>query len=185
MTTLHVRRDALRSAVAAYPSVAGLRVDADFPHGLTIEVTEHRAVAALDVDGRRVPVTGGGIVLTGVQADSDLPSIRRETIPGERVDDPRTRTALAVAAAAPDELLERSQRLRWSPDGLTLDLRDGPPLVFGTREHAAAKWAAAARVLADPEAAGAAYLDLRVPGRVAAGGLAPVPPEEPSDVTQP
>jgi cell division protein FtsQ len=185
MTTLHVRRDALRSAVAAYPSVAGLRVDADFPHGLAIEVTEHRPVAALDVDGRRVPVTGGGIVLTGVQADAELPSIRRTAIPGERVDDPRTRTALAVAAAAPDELLERSERLRWSPNGLTLELRDGPPLVFGTREHAAAKWAAAARVLADPSAAGATYLDLRIPGRVAAGGLDPVPQEEPSDVTQP
>src|SRR5688500_6820089 len=47
MTTLHVRRDVLRSAIAAYPSVARLRVDADFPHGLAIEVTEHRPVAAL------------------------------------------------------------------------------------------------------------------------------------------
>jgi cell division protein FtsQ len=185
MTTLHVRRDVLRSAVAAYPSVAGLRVDADFPHGLAIEVTEHRAVAALELDGRRVPVTGDGVVLTGVQADRDLPSIRRSTAPADRIRDARTRTALAVAAAAPEDLLERSERLRWSGDGLTLELRDGPPLIFGTHEDAAAKWAAAARVLADQSSAGATYLDLRIPGRVAAGGLGPIPQEEPSAVTQP
>ena len=64
MTTLHVRHDALESAVEPYPSVAGLRVETDFPHGMTIEVLEHRPVAALDVDGRRVPVSGAGVVLT-------------------------------------------------------------------------------------------------------------------------
>ena len=33
MTTLHVDDDALREAVAAYPTVAGVESDADFPHG--------------------------------------------------------------------------------------------------------------------------------------------------------
>jgi cell division protein FtsQ len=33
-------------------------------------------------------------------------------------------------------------------------------------------------VLAESSAAGATYLDLRIPGRVAAGGLAPVTPAE-------
>ena len=35
-----------------------------------------------------------------------------------------------------------------------------------------AKWTAAARVLADPSSRGAAYIDLRLPDRPAAGGLA-------------
>jgi cell division protein FtsQ len=183
MTTLHVREEVLHDAVAQYPSVAGLRVDTDFPHGMAVEVLEHRPVAALDVDGNRTPVSGGGIVLTGVQADRDLPSIRRDQVPSKRVDDARTRAALAVAAAAPEPLLRRGERLWWGPEGLTVDMRDGPPLIFGTRDDAAAKWAAAARVLAEPSAAGATYLDLRVPGRVAAGGVGPVPqqpsPEEP------
>jgi cell division protein FtsQ len=181
MSTLHVRRDVLDDAVAAYPSVAGLRVKADFPHDLAIEVLEHRPVAALEVDGRRVPVSGGGIVLNGVQADRGLPSIRRHVAPaGGRVDDPRTRAALAIAAAAPAALLTRSDRLWWGPKGLVADLQDGPPLVFGTPDDAARKWAAAARVLAEPSAAGATYLDLRVPGRVAAGGIGPVPQEQPA-----
>src|SRR5690606_29010574 len=109
----------------------------------------HRPVAALEVDGRRVPVSGGGLVLTGVRADRNLPTIRRNAMPPDsRVSDPRTRSALAVAAAAPEPLLERSDRLRWGDQGLVLELRNGPPLIFGSGEDARAKWAAAARVLA-------------------------------------
>jgi cell division protein FtsQ len=185
MTTLHVREQVLHDAVAPYPSVAGLRVETDFPHGMAVEVLEHRPVAAIDVDGHRTPVSGTGIVLNGVQADRTLPSIPRDQLPAGRVDDARTRDALAVAAAAPQPLLERSEQLSYGPDGLMIELRDGPPLVFGTRDDAASKWAAAARVLAEPSAAGATYLDLRVPGRVAAGGLGPVPQEGASDVPQP
>ena len=185
MTTLHVRRDVLDDAVERFPSVAGLRVETDFPHGMSIEVLEHRPVAAIDVDGRRTPVSGNGVVLTGVMADRTLPSIRRDRIPTERVEDDKTRGALAVAAAAPEPLLERGERLWWGDDGLTMDLRDGPPLVFGSADDADAKWEAAARVLADETAAGATYLDLRVVGRVAAGGLAPIPQEPPPTDPQP
>ena len=59
-----------------------------------------------------------------------------------------------------------------------VQLKNGPELVFGTDDDARAKWRAAARVLAETSAQGATYLDLRIPGRVAAGGLAPVVPEE-------
>jgi cell division protein FtsQ len=185
MTTLHVREDVLHDVVARFPSVADLEVDADFPHRLTIEVLEHRPVAALDVEGKRTPVSGGGIVLTGVEADENLPSIRSDQLPQGRIDDARTKAALAVAASAPEKLLVRAERLWWGDEGLTMDLRDGPPLVFGSRDAAAAKWAAAARVLAEPSAAGATYLDLRVPGRVAAGGLGPIPQEPPPENPQP
>ncbi len=186
MTTLHVRQNVLDDAVASYPSVAGLRVQSDFPHKLSIEVLEHRPVAALEIDGRRVPVSGGGIVLTGVRAPEDLPSIRHgSTPPDGRVADRRTRDALAIAAAAPQALLARSERLTWGDEGLTLDLRDGPPLIFGTPDGATDKWAAAARVLAEPDAAGATYLDLRVVGRVAAGGLGPVSQNTPDEDAQP
>jgi POTRA domain, FtsQ-type len=115
MSTLHVRRDVLDDAVAAYPSVAGLRVTTDFPHGMAIEVLEHRAVAALETDGRRVPVAGGGLVLTGVRAERELPSIRQDVAPPDgRVHGARTQAAVAVAAAAPDALRRRTERL-WTP----------------------------------------------------------------------
>jgi cell division protein FtsQ len=186
MTTLHVRHDVLNEAVAPYTSVAGLRVRTDFPHEMSIEVLEHRPVAALEIDGRRIPVSGGGLVLRGVQADRELPSIRRpNTPPDGRVTDVKTRAELAVAAAAPPELLGRSERISWGARGLTVELRDGPPLYFGAGDHPELKWRGAARVLAEPDAAGATYLDLRVPGRVAAGGLGPVPQTDPAEDPQP
>jgi cell division protein FtsQ len=185
MTTLRVRKEALYEAVAPYSSVAGLRVERDLLHRLRIQVLERRPVAALEGDGRRTAVSGDGTVLSGVTADATLPAIDETVPPGTKVKDERTRAALAVAAAAPAELLERADEIYFGPEGLTADLSDGPPLVFGNQDDAAAKWSAAARVLAAPSAAGATYLDLRVPGRVAAGGLGPLPQETPAPEAQP
>lgn len=181
MTTLHVRQRALQDAVARFPSVAGVRAHASFPHRLIIAVSERQPVAAL-VDGNdRVPVAGTGIVLRGVVADRDLPLLQlAHPVTGERVTDSRALGALAIAAAAPTALLRSAQQLSVGARGVVVDLRNGPQLVFGGGDQAQAKWAAAARVLAEPSAAGATYLDLRVPGRVAAGGLAPVPSATPT-----
>ncbi len=55
--------------------------------------------------------------------------------------------------------------------GLELQLRDGPAIWFGDRERLTAKWAAAAAVIADPQAAGASYVDVAAPERPAVGGL--------------
>jgi cell division protein FtsQ len=175
MTTLHVRPQILRQAVAQYASVAGVTAQPDFPHRLTIHVTEQRPVAALAPDqGQRIPVTGSGVVLRGVVADRDLPSVRTNQGLGARLTDHRLLGALAVAQAAPEPLLHRADELTLESRGVVVTLRDGPDLVFGSGTDAGAKWTAAARVLAEPSAQGATYLDLRVPGRVAAGGLAPL-----------
>jgi len=174
MTTLHVRRDALRDAVAQFPSVASLRTKTDFPHGLTIEVVEHTPVAVLAVGGAGVPATGGGHLLRGLRT-SGLPQVAVKADPGgDRVTDGGTLGALEIAAAAPRALRARTGRVASGPQGLQVTLRDGPRLIFGGRAGARAKWAAAARVLAEPSAQGATYLDLRVVGRVAAGGVGPV-----------
>jgi cell division protein FtsQ len=174
MTTLHVRTATLRDAVAQYPSVAGVSARPDFPHRMTIRVTEERAVAALASDGGgRVAVSGTGLVLRGVSADRDLPSLHGTAI-GPRVTDPKLLDALRVAGAAPNPLLRRTDELTFDSRGVVASLSNGPQLVFGTGADAGAKWAAASAVLADRSAAGATYLDLRIPGRVAAGGLAPV-----------
>jgi cell division protein FtsQ len=180
MSTLHVRQDVLEAAVAPYASVAHVAASTDFPHGLTVQVTERRPVAALDDAGHRVPVTRTGLVLRGIQAAGDLPALKTPVgAASARVTDRRTLDGLAVAAAAPAPLLRRATRVWWGPRGLTIDLSRGPELVFGSSGELAAKWLAAARVLAEPSAAGATYLDLRVPSRVGAGGLEPVIQESP------
>jgi cell division protein FtsQ len=177
MSTLRVDRDALADAVAPFASVADLRVRPDFPHDLRIEVIEHEPVALVQNGGGRTPVTGAGLLLEGVRTE-DLPTITSKQPPRDgRVQDRRARAALQVAAAAPAELRARAEELFWSEDGLSVDLRDGPELVFGNARQAKTKWSAAARVLADESSAGSTYLDLRVPRVVAAGGVGPVTPE--------
>jgi cell division protein FtsQ len=177
MSTLHVDGEALEDAVEPFASVADLRVRADFPHDLRIEVIEHQPVATLHGGGRRVPVTGAGLLLDGVRAQ-DLPVVASKAAPLDgRVQDRRALAALKVAAAAPRELRERCVRLFWSDDGLSGELREGPELIFGSARDARAKWTAAARVLAESSSAGATYLDLRVAKVVAAGGVGPVTPE--------
>ena len=85
--------------------------------------------------------------------------------------DARARAAVRVLAAAPRVLHARARRAGFDGRGLVVDLRAGPSLVFGDAGRPRAKWQAAARVLAEPSARGAVYLDVRVPERVAAGGI--------------
>jgi cell division protein FtsQ len=177
MSTLRVDERALEDAVEPFASVAGLRIRPDFPHELRIEVIEHEPVATVKTGASSVPATGGGLLLDGVRA-GDLPLVTTSApLDGRHVSDERTLAALRVAAAAPPRLRARATRLFYGPAGMTLDLRAGPDLIFGSDADARAKWLAAARVLADSSSAGATYLDLRVPKLVAAGGVGPVEPE--------
>ena len=187
MTTLNLDVARLREAVERFPSVADVRAEADFPRKLTIEVVEREPVGAVAIGGVRVPVGAGGLLMRGVRAEPELPTMRaRRIAPGGRISDPRGLASVAVLAAAPVVLRERVERTWWGPRGLMLDLRSGPDLVFGSAREARAKWASAARVLAEPSAAGATYLDVRVPERVGAGGLQPVEASvEPNPQPQP
>ncbi|MDX6642792.1 MAG: cell division protein FtsQ [Solirubrobacteraceae bacterium] len=172
MTTLHVRPGELRDAVSAFPIVKNLRVRADFPHGLRIEVVQNVAVARLDAGGRTVPVAADGALLPDQAANSDLPRVPLEALPtGTRVRDSRALRLLVVAGAAPATLRPLLERIRSGQDGVRAELRGGLRIIFGSRVDATAKWAAAARVIADPTSAGAAYIDVRVPERPVAGGF--------------
>jgi cell division protein FtsQ len=171
MTTLHVREGALREAVSAFPDVRTIRVHTDFPHGLRIEVIENLPVAALEANGRRVAVAEDGSVLRGRPLDG-LPVVPAHQVPsGTRVIDRQALGAIAAAGAAPAAFRPLIVRIRsGGSDGLRVDLQGGMRLIFGSRTHLATKWTAALRVLSDPKAAGATYLDLRIPERPVAGG---------------
>jgi cell division protein FtsQ len=172
MTTLHVRSDQLRSVVAPYPVVKDLRVSSDFPHGLKITIIENTPVAVVEAGGEKTPVAGDGRLLRGA-AERQLPTVPVSVVPsGDHVVDPVARQAVVALAAAPAALRNRVLRASSTKHGgLTLILQDGPDLRFGGADRLAAKWAAASAVLADRNAAGATYLDLRYPERPAAGGL--------------
>jgi cell division protein FtsQ len=187
MTTLHVDHDRLEQVVAGYPVVRDLRVSADFPHSLRIQVVEHRPAAIAVTGGTRVPVAGDGTILRGLPVPGKLPEVQvRGALPPERLRDPRALRFARIAGGAPAALSSRLATVREEKErGLVVEMREGPLLIFGALTRVRDKWAAAARVLADPEAQGATYIDVRLPERPAAGGvaaetLAPLPAADPA-----
>jgi cell division protein FtsQ len=188
MTTLHVDQAELEDAIAAYPVVRALEVQADFPHRLQIHVVEHRPAALIG----GLPVAGDGTILRGLPVEGRLPAIdARGNLNGDRLSDPVALHAARVAGAAPAPLRGRLERIDMrAEEGIVVELRDGPELIFGDARRVRAKWIAAVRVLADPEASGASYIDVRLPGRPAAGGLpaetlAPVAPAGDAELAPP
>jgi cell division protein FtsQ len=180
MTTLHVRVNELEEAARQFPIVGSIHVERDFPNGLRIEVLERRPAALVSVDGVPIPVAGDGTVLRGLQPPEGLALLRMEKLVADgRVTDPRTLRALLVAGAAPGGVPQRIDRVSEGPEqGVVVELEDGPEIIFGDADFAVEKWTAALRVLADPAAAGATYVDVRLPERPVAGGL-PVETIEP------
>jgi cell division protein FtsQ len=173
MTTLHVRHDALDTAVAPFSLVKRIEVSADFPSTMRIHVVTNVAVGAVLVDGRRIAVTSDGTLLRDVTAPAKLPEIPLSQAPGgERLTEPAAQAAVAALGAAPSALRTRVAGIVTTPEhGLEIQLAHGPVLWFGAGERLAAKWAAAAAVLADPDAAGASSIDVSAPERPAVGGL--------------
>jgi cell division protein FtsQ len=171
MTTLDVKMDQLRTAVAPYPVVQHLEATTQFPHGMTIHVTEHVPVATVLAGGRRIAVSADGTLLHDVTLTGPLPTIVLSVPPGgARLAGPAS-DQVRLLAAAPYRLLARIASVSdSSAHGLTAALRAGPSIYFGTTDQLALKWSAAVGVLADHASAGALYIDVSVPARPAAGG---------------
>ncbi len=183
MTTLHVEEARLQDAAAAFPVVARVEAKPDFPHGMTIHVTEHRPVALAVANGRKQPLAGDGSVLAGVAVEGDLPTIDLHvSMPQRRLGPGAARDAALVAGGAPAVMTRRVETIarEGGARGVVAELEDGTELVFGAPEQLAAKWAAAIRVLADDEADGATYIDVRIAERPVAGGLAAATVEAPA-----
>jgi cell division protein FtsQ len=171
MTTLHIRDDELRDAVAGFPTVASVSADADLPHGLTITVTERPPVATAKVDGAQVAVSEDGYLLRGLGFDpKELPSLDPGSVSGPRLGTEGSSQA-AILGAAPEEIRDRLQSATWDVDrgGVVVDLDGAPELRFGDGEGAEDKWKAVAAVLSDPELGSSSYVDVSVPERPVSG----------------
>lgn len=174
MTTLHVEIDELAAAVREYPTVKSLSTAAGFPSELTISV-EERVPVALAGD-TETPVAADGTPLPEVEVKAGkLPTIEVATGDETQALDEAGGEQAAILGAAPAPLLEVVERSESSPEGIVVELEGGISLRFGDASRAAAKWSAAARVLADPGLDALDYIDLRVPDRPAVGGGLPSP----------
>ena len=169
-TTLHVDLGRIQDAVRRYPTVESVSADPRFPNGLEIRVVERRSVAVVGSGASAVPVGGDGTVLRGLgRSDAHLPRISGRA-PSGRALPPAQRDEAIVLGAAPGPLRQQIAAASSGPEGIKVELEAGIELVFGDPSRAAAKWAAASRVLADPSLRSVAYVDVRSPERPAAGG---------------
>lgn len=182
MSTLDVNVGALRAAVAPLHVVSAVHASARFPHGLTIDVVEQPPVASLDVAGVRTALAADGVALGPSLLSASLPTVDGSfaPAPGERVHGNSLLEALAVLGAAPAALAPHVERIYMGAHGLTATMRNGLVVYFGNDALAHAKWLSLARVLADSGAAGATYVDVRLPSRPAAGFPAGVTPPDAS-----
>jgi cell division protein FtsQ len=172
-TTLHVDHRALAAVTAEYPVIKSIAVHTNFPTGMRIDVLQQRPAALLLAGGRRIAVAGDGSILADVP-HTGLPTVRVAggSVPDKRLTPSGTLDAVRMAGGAPAALTPSLQSVtRQGDKGWVIQMHDGPDLIFGPATRIAFKWEAAARVLADRDAAGADYIDLRIPDRPAAGGL--------------
>jgi cell division protein FtsQ len=175
MTTLNVSGEELRKAVHRFPTVAAVEVDRDLFHAVTLTVREKRPVAVVEDGGRRVPLAADGRLLEGATPPDDVPTLKVGGVTSDVVRGRKNGQLVRLVAAAPQALRRRAAKaLLDGETGLTLEMNRGPALYFGNADDLHAKWRAVARVLADPSSRGATYIDVRVPERAAAGGLAPL-----------
>lgn len=170
MTTLDVKMDPLRTAVAPYSVVKRLDVSTSLPHELIIHVLEQVPVALVSAGGRRSAVSADGTLLPASTVTAPLPTIQLRVPPGGTRLTGSAGDEVRLVAAAPYRLLSRLGAIGTDPaHGLTATLRNGPVVYFGSPQALREKWAAALAVLNAPGSAGAAYIDVTVPGRPAAG----------------
>ena len=178
MTTLHVDTARLDEAARAFPTVAAISVDPNFPHGMRLEVTERPPAMVVSAGGEQVPAAADGTLLRGVEVSDDdhLPVLELGKLPpGGSLDGDPLDQAL-VLGAAPEPLRPLIEKIGADDKfGIEVTLRGGIPVRFGSSSGAADKWAATAAVLADPKLDGLTYVDVRVPERAAAGGASPAP----------
>jgi cell division protein FtsQ len=172
MTTLHIKDGELRDAVARFPTVASVKANTSFPHGLNVTITERLPVAYVQVGGRQTAVSADGYLLAGASFDSkSLPRIEGAAVHGVRLDEDAAAQA-EILGATPTPLRDRITSSSWDEEhgGVVVDLDGGPEIRFGDGSRAGDKWSAAVAVLSSPERGSPSYLDVSVPDRPVSGG---------------
>ena len=171
MSTLDLHPRALRAAVAPFTIVREVRASASFPHTVRIRVIEQPPVAALEAAGTRTAIAADGVALGPALLSRSLPTVTASNAPapGRRIGDQALGEALTVLGAAPAQLAGLVKRAYTGQQGMTVVMRNGLTAYFGDASRPHAKWLSLALVLGSERAAGATYVDVRVPARPAAG----------------
>lgn len=152
----------LRRAVLEVPGVRAVTIARVWPHGLDLQVVARDPVAA-------VPADGGGLVLVdqdGIQVgrtDAAPPGLPVISVPLDG--DPRAMTAvLVVLRQLPADLAAQVAGVAaTNRDAVTLTLRDGVVVEWGSAEQSALKATVLATLRAAPTSAGVKVYDVSAP----------------------
>lgn len=131
-----------------------------------------RATATIGTGSDAVAVGSNGQILAWLPLSEDqlLPYLPLSSVPkGGRLAGPVLEQA-RVLGAAPAALRPYIESSYYGESGVDVKLRSGIELRFGDATQVAAKWKAAAAVLADPSITALDYVDLHAPRRPAVGG---------------
>lgn len=131
-----------------------------------------RATATIGTGSDAIAVASDGQILAWLPLPEDalLPYLPLSSVPkGGRLAGPILEQA-RVLGAAPATLRPYIESSYYGESGVDVKLRSGIELRFGDASQAAAKWKAAAAVLADPSITALDYVDLHAPRRPAVGG---------------
>jgi len=140
-----------------------------------------RATATIGSGPDAVAVGADGTILAWLPLPEEvqLPQLPLVEVPSRRRLGGTMLQQARVLGAAPATLRPYIAGSYYGESGVDVKLRSGIELRFGDPSRAAAKWKAAAAVLADPSLEALDYVDLRAPNRPAVSGsghtLPPVP----------
>ena len=156
--------NAIRDRVEALTPVASADVTRVWPDRLRIDVSERTAVAVVDVDGTLQGMDAEGVFFrTYPGRPRDLPDVQLEADASASV----RREVAGVLAAMPSDLARRVDHLEArSVDQISLVLRDGRTVVWGSADQSAEK----ATVLQALLGYDAQTYDVSVPGRPTTSG---------------
>lgn len=163
---------ALRDDVLQVPGVREARVMRDWPRGLVVELVSREPVAAVPEPPSTAAAAPDGPVAGFALLDMEGIQVGRVDVPPEGlpvvrvpVGDARTlRAVLAVLEALPPDLLGQVGEVSAeTQDTVSMVLRDGAQVVWGSAHETALKIAVLQALRAAPTSAGAAVFDVSAP----------------------
>jgi cell division protein FtsQ len=145
--------------VATLSEVKAVDVTRAWPDGVLITVTERTAVAVVDIAGKIRGLDAEGIVFRDYKsAPPGLPRVRPTTSAGTDA----LKEAAGVVSALPDDLAARVDHVEVQTiDQITLVLRDGRQVLWGSADESELKATVLVTLLQNQEAK---VYDVSVPG---------------------
>jgi cell division protein FtsQ len=156
--------EAIRARVEALAVVRDAQVTRTWPDRVLIEVDERVPIAVVDIGGKIRGLDEQGVVFREYpKPPPDLPQVQTST--GTRTD--ALQEAALVVEALPGEISRRVDHVEVATiDQISLVLRDGKDVVWGSAEESEAKAEVLAGLLRQP----ARTYDVSVPGQPTTSG---------------